>query len=237
VKDRFMAEVRRSVLLAGLDDALARRVVVALDGLGLQFHRAPSAVSLGDVARNSSFGVIIVAYTGEREVFARLDEFQAWSNQVGRRAAVVMLCASVLRNDLWPRPGHGISVVVPLESLETELREVVSRILGVAPRYRVQVPVRLAPLAAAEGAGAVGRTENISSSGMLLSCLEELQVGSTFRFEIAIPEQGVTIRGSARVVRAADPVREGTRGIGARFTSLADSDRECLVDLLSRHVH
>ncbi len=232
-----MADGTRSVLLAGLDDAVARRVVIALDSLGLHFYRAPSLTALGEWARLSDFGVIIVAYTGDRSTLAGVDDLETWSSRNGRRSAVVMLCSSALLNDIEPPAGHGIARVVLLESLESELRQVVSTLLGVAPRFRIQAPVRLTPVPAGDDPGAFGTTENISSSGMLVSCLEELALGSTVRFEITIPDLDVTIRGSARVVRATDPAREGTQGIGAQFVSFLDSGEDRLHDLLSPHVH
>jgi hypothetical protein len=72
---------------------------------------------------------------------------------------------------------------------------------------------------------------------MLVSFLGQLPVGSTVRFEISIPGHETPIRGSARVVRTADPEREGVRGIGARFLSFLKSDGDRFRHLLSDHLN
>jgi hypothetical protein len=226
-----------SVLLAGLDDALARRVVAALDSLGLHFHRAPSVAAVGERSGLSAFDVVIVAFVGDRSVLPGLEKIDEWSGLNGRRPAVVLLCPGSLLGEAFGRVGGRVGRLVVLETLESELREVVTTMLGVAPRFQIRAPVRLTPVVAEESRETVGTTENISSSGMLVRCMEELPLGSTIRFMIAVPGYDLTIRGSARVVRASDPVREGTHGIGARFVSFVGSGRDSLNDLLSRHVH
>jgi hypothetical protein len=123
--------------------------------------------------------------------------------------------------------------VVAIEELDYTLFDAVVSVLEVAPRVALHAPVRLMPVVTGQGGASDGTTENISASGMLVSCLGRLPVGSTVRFEISVPGRPAPIRGSARVVRAADPEREGVRGIGARFLSFLRSDGERFRDLLS----
>jgi hypothetical protein len=134
--------------------------------------------------------------------------------------------------------GFGIGRLVMLESVESELRDVVSTMLEVAPRFPLRAPIQLATTGPGEyDTWALGTTENISDSGMMVSCAHEMPVGSTIQFQISVPGYAFTIRGSARVIRTTDSVREGTQGIGARFVSFDGSGKASLNDLLSRRVH
>jgi hypothetical protein len=129
--------------------------------------------------------------------------------------------------------GRGVSRAIAIEELDWRLCDAVSSLLAVAPRVALQAPVRLMPMFPGNGEGAAGTTENLSSSGMLVQCPGRLPVGSTIRFEISLPGQPAPIRGSARVVRTANPEREGVKGIGARFLSFLESDGDRFQDLLS----
>jgi len=232
-----MYQGRRCVLLAGLDDALARRVVVALDSLGLHFHRATSMASMARIVSPARFAIIVLAYAQDTIGRANRDEVQAWWDSCGRCTASVMLCPAPLMGQAQVWLGRGISRVVAIDAIAQELRATVATLIGVAPRVRLQAPVRLAPAAAQVAAATNGKTENISSSGMLVSCPDALAVGHAVRFEIDLPTSDLTIQGLAQVVRTTDPAHEGVRGIGARFTSFVGPGAVRLHEALSRQVH
>jgi len=232
-----MIEGIRSVLLAGLDDAVARRVVVALGSLGTQFRRAPVAAVLGDPARAADTDVIIVHYAGDHTILEPLAGLAAtWTSRT-RPAALLVLCEGQWFHHVEPFVGCGVGRVVLLKESNEQLRAAVSSILGAAPRYRVRAPIRLLTPEDAGDWEAFGTTENISSSGMLVSCPLELPVGSTFQFEISPVEDPAPIRGSATVVRWADPEREGVQGVGAQFFAVPPPDRHRLEWLLSDRMH
>jgi hypothetical protein len=232
-----MVHSGRNVLLAGLDDVLTQRAVNALSPLGLRISRASSLADVVERLGLADVDVVIVAYVGDPSAVAGLHRVDEWSERHGRRPAVILLCPGALLGEAASGLGPGVGRLVILESIDAELCDVVSSILDVAPRFRIRAPVRLVHVTAQEDPVAVGTTENISTSGMLVSCMGEHPVGSTIRFVIAVPGHDLAIRGSARVVRAANPVREGTQGIGAQFESFSGSGRESLNDLLSRQVH
>jgi len=233
-----MSDPSPHVLLAGLDEGLALRVRIALDSLGLQLHRAPSLAAVRQLPGPTGFDVVIAVFSSEASAPAGLGELEQWSKANGRRPAVVLLCPGALLGEATNRLGFGIGRLVMVESIESELRHVVSAMLAVSPRFPLRAPVQLAPADVGEyDTWALGTTENISSSGMLVSCLEELPVGSTISFLIAVPDHDLTVRGSARVVRITDPVREGFQGVGARFVSLNGSNEDNLNDLLRRRIH
>ncbi len=232
-----MRDGGRGVLLAGLDDALARRVVVALDSMGLRFHRTTSLARMVGTVRPTHFAVIVLAYAQDRMGRANRDEIQALSDSCGRCTASVMLCSAPLMGQARAWLDRGISRVVAIDAIAQELRATVATLIGVAPRVRLRASVRMALAAAQVPAARTGRTVNISSSGMLVSCPDGIAVGHAVRFEIALPTSDLTIQGLAQVVRTTDPAQEGVRGIGARFTSFVGPGAVRLHEVLSRQTH
>jgi hypothetical protein len=228
-----MTDGKPTVLLAGLDDALARRVVVALSALGADFQRRAWATAFGGPATDSGCDVVIVGHFGELSGLQLLVGSTSSATSRSRQAALVVLCRRDLLGEVEPLLGRGVSRAVAIEELDQRLYDAVSSLLAVAPRVTLQAPVRLMPTVGGLEGASDGTTENLSASGMLVRCLGQLPVGSTVRFEISVPGQPTPIRGSARVVRTADPEREGVRGIGARFLSFLRTDGDRFRDVLS----
>jgi hypothetical protein len=228
-----MTDGKPKVLVAGVDDALARRVVVALAPLGADFQRRSWASAFGRLAPDADCDVAIVGHFGDLSGLELLVETTRSEAAHSRQPALVVLCRQDLLGEVAPLEAHGVSRVVAIEELDHALYDAVASLLAVAPRVSLQAPVRLMPTVSGHKAASDGKTENLSASGMLVSCLGQLPVGSTVRFEISIPGHATPIRGSARIVRTADPEREGVRGIGARFLSFLKSDGDRFRHLLS----
>jgi hypothetical protein len=228
-----MTDGKPRVLLAGIDDALARRVVVALSPLGADFQRTSWALAFGGVATDPGCEVVIVGHRGDLSGLELLVGAARSGASRIRQVALVVLCRRDLLGEVEPLFGRGVSRAVAIEELDHKLYDAVSSLLAVAPRVAFKAPVRLMPTVSGHEAVSDGTIENLSASGMLVRCLGQLPVGSTLRFEISIPGQPQPIRGAARVVRTADPEREGVQGIGARFQSFLKSDGDRFRDLLS----
>ena len=230
---RIMTYGKPRVLLAGIDDALARRVVVALSALGADFQRTSWAAAFGGVASEAGCDVAIVGHFGDLSGLELLVGSRRVPGVQGRLPALIVLCRRDLMDEVQPLKARGVSRIVAIEELDHALYDAVSSLLVVAPRVAIHAPVRLMPVVSGDSDVSDGMTENLSASGMLVRCLGRLPVGSTVRFEISVPGRPTPIRGSARVVRSTDPEREGVRGIGARFLSFLRSDGDRFHDLLS----
>jgi hypothetical protein len=228
-----MTNGKPRILLAGIDDALARRVVVALSPLGADFQRRSWASGFSMLAAGPDCDVVIVGHFGDLSGLELLVETTRSEASRRRQPTLVVLCRQDLVIEVDQLTARGVSRVVVIEELDQTLYGAVSSLLAVSPRVALQTPVRLMPAVTEHGEGSDGVIENLSASGMLVSCLSQLPVGSTVRFEITIPGHATPIRGSARVVRTADPEREGVRGIGARFLSFLRSDGDRFRHLLS----
>lgn len=229
----MMAVGKPVVLFGGLDDALVRRVVAALSPLGADFQRTSWDTAFGTLAADSGCDVVIVGHPKSLSELRAAVESTTVATSRHCHAALVVLCRRDLLQGVATLVGRGVSRAVAIEELDWTLCDTVSSLLSVAPRVALQAQVRLMPMFAGNGEGATGTTENLSSSGMLVSFPGQLPIGSTIRFEISLPGQPAPIRGSARVVRTADPEREAVEGIGVRFLSFLESDGARFRDLLS----
>lgn len=227
-----MTERGRIVLLAGMDDALARRIVVALSDLALQFSRVPTVNGLADAPQALRGDLILLHHAGERSVLERLLDHFEESGPDGRPPTVLALCEGRWLHQVRSLVGHGIRGAVLLEEPDAELRAAVCSVLGPAARSRAHLTVELAPEGSAADEPRSGTIENISVSGMLVRCSGPIPIGSAIRFMIAVPGGVEPVRGSADVVRWPDPKREGIHGVGVRFTSLSPADRSRLQALV-----
>jgi hypothetical protein len=66
------------------------------------------------------------------------------------------------------------------------------------------------------------RTENVSSSGVLLKGIDTLTPGTVFDFAFRLPSEPRPVEGTAEIVRRANLEREGLEGVGARFVDLRE---------------
>jgi hypothetical protein len=85
-------------------------------------------------------------------------------------------------------------------------------LIDVPRRFQVRAPVEISPAANHISEPAYCHTENLSMSGMLVSCMRPAPVGCLLDFALLFPEEERPIRGRARVARIADPRREKVLG-------------------------
>ncbi len=65
---------------------------------------------------------------------------------------------------------------------------------------------------------AMGQTENLSRSGMLVRAGEPYDIGTSVLFEFFLDDDPKPVAGEGRIVRHTTPGRENVRGMGIRFT-------------------
>ncbi len=112
------------------------------------------------------------------------------------------------------------------------LHEALGRLLEAPPRVALRVELKLR-LALSSGESVMpSRVVNISSTGMLVEGLTELEPGLECDFELALSDPGGPIRGRAEVVRHTSFRRELVRGIALRFLTYEHGGRERLQALL-----
>lgn len=228
-----MADDRPEVLLAGLDDVTALRVVMVLEPLGVRFQRAPWWSAVAGVATGSRFEVVVVDLPDDVVNLGSMIREVRASTSRSRQAALIVVCGRDRVDEAVPLVGNGVSRVVAADQIERELSGAVAHLLDIAPRFRVDRTVRIV-VTGKDGLEeeAVVTADNISTSGMLVVGAVDAAPGATVGFELDA-EDG-RVRGRARVVWRSPTGVGHEQRIGVRFEELASDDRQRLGRLLSK---
>jgi hypothetical protein len=227
-----MTDDRPEVLLAGLDDATALRVVTLLEPLGVRFQRAPWWAAVAGVATGNRFEMVVVELPEDVPRLGSMIHEVRRSTSRSHQAALIVVCDRVHEETARDLVGRGANRVLTRDRLEQELVDAATLQLDMAPRFRIDIAARVA---SAEADGLAATLDcvlrNISRTGMLLEGDLEPSVGSTVEFELDLPAEEGGLRGSGRVVWTA-PTDTGRR-IGVRFEPLSEAERRRLDLLLS----
>jgi hypothetical protein len=229
----LMAERTHQALLIGFREVDMLRIVSALSSVDVEFHRAPWMDGLGTFLAQNRFDAILFAYPTETQIENFLEALRA-QRAVSRRAGVVALADSGHLEAVRRHLGSGVNRVVHLNDQGDAIRDSVVSLLSVAPRFPVRAPIQLSAAASDDTAAVHCVTENLSTTGMLVSCAQKFPVGLPLDFAMSLPSDTNPIRGAARVARLTDPRRERVIGIGASFLSFPGDDQARLHAILAR---
>lgn len=232
-----MRDRRHQVLLIGFDHADAMQIISTLGSFDIDFHRVPWMDGLGPFIRVREFDLILFPYPVQDPWLTVLLDAMRTEDGLSRHAGVIAVVDSDNADDVCRRIGMGINRVVPLDDTGSHLREAVLSLLDVARRLQLRAPVELTAVADSGPVTMFCHTENISMSGMLVSCTRHFKVGAPFEFAIAMPGEQNPIRGTAEVARHTDPHREQVLGMGASFVSFPENHRSRLRGILARHIN
>lgn len=230
-----MVVSRHSVLLIGFDDDAALRIVSILGSFDVEFYRIPWMDGLSSFARDREFEAVLFSYPAQDPWLTLfLDELRRIDG-ASRHAGVVAVSPPGQVANAERLLGRGVNRVVALDESGDALREAVLLLLDVAQRLPVRAQVELKGVDAEGPTIAFCHTENLSLSGMLVSCSRRFPVGAPLDFALLLPGEPEPIRGQAQVARHTDPKRERVVGLGAAFQSFSESHRSRLRGILARH--
>jgi DNA-binding NarL/FixJ family response regulator len=153
-----------------------------------------------------------------------------------RTAGVLLVAAPQDLHEACAFVHLGANRVVAADWSPRRLWQAFSEILDVAPRVSHRAVARLEVDMAVGAHHALGYTENLSRTGVLLRTPHQLSPGDRFSFAIELESDAPPLRGRASVVRIADPVREQVAGWGARFVELFADGRDRLGAFLANRV-
>lgn len=228
-----MADRTHQALLIGFRDVDVLRIVSALSSLDIEFHRAPWMDGLGTYLAQRRFDAILFSYPSETQVEAFLEAVRS-RRGVSHRAGVVALADSGHLEAVRRHIGNGVNRVVPLHDQGDALRDSLQSLLSVAPRFPVHAPIQISAVVTGDPVTVHCVTENLSSSGMLVSCAKKFAVGLPVDFAMSVPGEASPIRGAARVARLTNPRREQVIGLGATFLSFPGDAEARLNAILKR---
>jgi hypothetical protein len=219
---------RRQTMFTGIGHNDVHRLVSALEPFPVDFHRIPWTDRLLAAVSGRQFHLIFAGYP---PLGMSLEDFVVALRHPGsasREAGLVVVADPRSLEAARRLLGYGVNRVHSRGDRTEAIVDSAQPLLDVAPRVRVRAPVELTTAGRGRVLTARCLTEDLSATGMLVSCPTPAPSGATVDFELAMPGESDPIRGQARVARQTDPVRERILGVGASFLSFSGRDEERL---------
>ncbi len=126
--------------------------------------------------------------------------------------------------------GRGVNKALSTEESPSVIGIVVQRMIETAQPTSQRLLARFEVVANVSGREFAWKTENLSGGGMLIATEDSPPLGTSFSFDLALPEGEVS--GDARVVRQVISKRETVDGFGARFLNFEDEGQIRILDWL-----
>lgn len=224
------------VLVTRVDDATHRRIADTLRQIRVDLHRVRWDQTTLELVQGTAFDVVIIGYPVSRDALIRFLAAARDKGAACRRAGLVLITETPHSDSAQALVGKGANRVVPIDDLEGRLVTAIEELARPAARLPVRIPARVQLFASGRPLRLMAQIDNISTSGMLLRGVTQFPVGTTFGFEMVVPDEAKPIRGTAEIMRLTDPRREEVHGVGVRFVSFEGSDRLRLEMFIDRHL-
>ena len=222
-----MERTGKSVLTVALDAETLERIAPILGREGLAVERAQSAQEALTSARSSRHDLVICRYPLPD---MKLRDFVAVvrdGSSASRGCSLMMLTIPEMTTEAGQGAAGGPFMVFSSQEPLGSLGEGAAQLLQVAPRHAPRIRTRLSASFGADDDPVEGWVVNLSTTGMLVTEIPMLPVGSSCGFDLKLPG-GERIRGRAEVVRHAKPRRERVTGFALRFESFEGDGQNAL---------
>lgn len=225
----------RHMLVVGASNDLVRRLNMMLRPLHFTLHSVPAAEQVLDLVQGTRFEVVLVSFPLPEVSIVNLIRAMRDRSSSCRQAGLLLLTDREVTEQARTYLNRGANRVLALDCPDRRLLDTLTELLDVAPRIRVRLLVTVEVGAGLERTEDLGRIENLSRTGMLVTGTRHYIPGTEFDFEFFVPGSDESVRGKARVVRLTDPEREGVEGLGARFIELTPMSHDRLEELVRRY--
>jgi CheY-like chemotaxis protein len=220
-------ETTKSILTVALDDETFERITPIFGREGMVVQKVWKASEAVTIARRDRQDLVICRYPLPdmklRDFVAVIRDGQSAS----RGSSVMLLTIPEMTTEAGQGAAGGPFLVYSGQEPLGSLGEGAAQLLQVAPRYAPRIRTRLLASIDEGAQPKEGWVVNISTTGMLVTDLPMLSVGSQCEFELNLPN-GRVVRGRAEVVRHAKPRRERVTGFAVRFVEFEGDSRELL---------
>ena len=223
------------VLVTRVDDATHRRIADTLHQIRADLHRVRWDETTLELVQGTAFDVVIIGFPVSREALGRFLDAARAKGSACRRTGLVLISETPHSEAAQALIGKGANRVVAADALEGRLVTAVEELAQPASRVPVRIPARVQLFADGRPLRLMAQVDNISTSGMLLRGVTQFPVGTTFGFEMVVPDEAKPIRGTAEIMRVTDPRQEQLQGVGVRFVSFEGSDRLRLEMFIGRN--
>jgi DNA-binding response OmpR family regulator len=223
-----------TVLLAGIGRGPFKAVAPVLERRHLKIEHITEPEDAVALACTKLFDLVIFDADPERLGLAELVGRLRTSGSASRCASLLVVARPGAAQEAGGLIGLGVNRVVTLDMSEEMIDRYVADLLDVAPRAAVRFKARLTTVLNDGTIEIIGRTANVSVTGMLLETATMLEIGQRVAFEFLASDADDMVSGEAKVVRHAVAERGGVDGIGLRFLALHGDGRERIEEILIR---
>jgi len=193
-----------------------------------EVHTVDASSFVLDLVRGTPFELLVVGYPIAGFDVTDLVEATRGMGSMCQQTAIVIVTHQEHLDGASTWLDRGVNRIIALEWPRARIWQAVCDLLDIAPRVPLEVPVQIRLPADVARDIVLFHTANISQTGALLTGFRSLPFGTRFEFSMTLPEDDVSIRGQAEVVRRTDLDREGLEGIGIRYVNLTEGGREKL---------
>ena len=224
---------RGQILVTGVDDPVYNAVVNVLSPLGFDIHRAPWDGYLSDHVQITPFDVVIVGLQPEDAAFNSFLKALRTRGSACHHSGVILVAPHPITELAEKYIGRGANKLLDERAVSSKLQDIVSELVGVAPRTPVTMNARIKIYVQGKPVQSFCQTQNLSASGVLIRGFGHYPQGSKIDFEISLPTDSAPIRGSGTISRRSQRRTEGIDGLGIKFTSFHGTDQRRLADFLA----
>lgn len=224
---------RGQILVTGVDDPVYNTVVNVLSPLGFDIHRAPWDKYLNDHVQITPFDVIIVGMKPSGDGLELFFKSMRTRGSACHHAGVVLVAPHQVEDLANKFVGHGANKVVSEREVSSKLQDIISELLGVAPRIPVITNARIKIYVEGKPIQSFCQTQNLSATGVLVRGFDHYPQGAKIDFEISLPTDTAPIRGSGTISRRTERRTERVEGLGIKFTSFHGTDQRRLAEFLA----
>jgi hypothetical protein len=223
-----------TVLLAGIGRGPFQAIAPVLDRHNLKIEHISVPEDAVSLAFTKPFDLVIFDAEPERLGLAELVGRLRTSGSASRVSSLLVVAGPGAGHEACDLIGRGVNRVVTLDMNEEIIDQHVADLLDVAPRAAIRFKARLTTVFDDGTIEIIGRTENVSVTGMLLQTGTTLEIGQMVAFEFLANGGDDMVSGEARVVRHAVAERGGVDGIGVRFLKFHGDGRERIEVILTK---
>jgi hypothetical protein len=227
------AQSRGQILVTGVDDPVFNAVVNVLSPLGFDIHRAPWDAYLGDHVQITPFEVVVVGLQPQTGAFETFLKALRTRGSACQHSGVVLIAPHPVIEMARNYVGRGANKVLSERDVSSGLQDVISELLGVAPRMPVTMNARIKIHVEGKPVQSFCQTRNLSATGVLIRGFAHYSPGLEIDFEISLPNDTAPLRGSGVISRRTTRTTEGIDGLGIKFTSFQGADQSRLAEFLA----
>ncbi len=231
---RHVSKPIRTVLVAGVDGAVAERFEAALRGANFDVDHVPNARAAVDLIRMIGFDVLVLGYPPTGPSMDELMDLIRGASSPCLKSAVLLVAPAGRLAEVEAYSRRGCTRLVPADLGDAELQHEVGALLRVSPRRAVRVTVRLQVQLADGRTELMSQTENVSATGFLVRTTRPHPVETPVRFELYLPADPAPVSGRGVVVRHATDRADRVTGLGVKFTAFLPGSDIRLQDFLAR---